>query len=148
MYFDKRNKDGLILSFDAFKTGKEISDFSFERFVKSKVYKIFGDKGLIFDKYLKTNLSKEKKISWIQDQYNHPVESLHSIGEVLDWFRKKNFSFVSSIPKIQGNFSLNEKIFVSQNKGDVIDRFNTQFEMIFNYQSKEGGLFTMIGKKK
>ena len=111
-------------------------------------YKIFGDKGLIFDKYLKTNLSKEKKISWIQDQYNHPVESLHSIGEVLDWFRKKNFSFVSSIPKIQGNFSLNEKIFVSQNKGDVIDRFNTQFEMNFNYQSKEGGLFTMIGKKK
>ena len=40
MYFDKRNKDGLILSFDAFKTGKDISDFSFERFKKSKIYNI------------------------------------------------------------------------------------------------------------
>ena len=111
-------------------------------------YKIFGNKGLYFDKYLKTNISKEKKISWIQDQYNHPVESLHSIGEVLNWFREKRISFVSSIPKIHGAFNLDEQIFKAQNEGDFIDRFNTEFEMILNYQFKEGGLFTMIGKKK
>lgn len=40
MYFDKRNKEGLIMSFDAFKTGKDISDFSFEKFKKSKIYNI------------------------------------------------------------------------------------------------------------
>ena len=40
MYFDKRNKEGLILSFDAFKAGKDISDFSFEKFKKSKIYDI------------------------------------------------------------------------------------------------------------
>jgi len=110
-------------------------------------YKILGNKGLIFDKYLKSNISKQKKISWIQDQYNHPVESLHSMGEVLEWFKKKEISFVSSIPKIIGEFTINEKIFDQKNKGDFIDRFNTEFEMIFNYQFKEGGLFTMIGKK-
>ena len=110
-------------------------------------YKILGNKGLIFDKYLKSNISKQKKISWIQDQYNHPVESLHSMGEVLEWFKKNEISFVSSIPKIIGKFTINEKIFDQNNKGDFIDRFNTEFEMIFNYQFKEGGLFTMIGKK-
>jgi len=111
-------------------------------------YKIFGNKGLIFDKYLNSNISKRKKISWTQDQYNHPVESLHSMGEVLEWFKKKEISFVSSIPKIHGKFDISEKIFKEQSEGDFIDRFNTQFEMIFNYQSQEGGLFTMIGKKK
>ena len=112
------------------------------------LYKIFGIKGLFIDKYLKSNISSRKKTSWIQDQYNHPVESLHSIGEVLNWFREKRISFVSSIPKIHGAFNLDEQIFKAQNEGDFIDRFNTEFEMILNYQFKEGGLFTMIGKKK
>ena len=38
MYLDKRNKEGLILSFDAFNLGKEISDYSFKRLKKTKVY--------------------------------------------------------------------------------------------------------------
>ena len=92
-------------------------------------------------------ISLDKKNSWVQDQYNHPLESLHSMGEVLDWFKKKKISFISSIPKIIGEFGNDEKLFKQQNRGDVIDRFNIQFEMILNYQYKEGGLFMMIGKR-
>ena len=110
-------------------------------------YKIFGLRGLIFDKYMRTGISSQKKDSWVQDQYNHPLESLHSIGEVLSWFKNNKFSFVSSIPKIIGKFGYDEKLFKKQLIGDSIDRFNVQFEMIFNYQFKEGGLFMMIGKK-
>ena len=69
------------------------------------------------------------------------------MGEVLDWFRKKKISFISSIPKVVGKFSNDEKLFKQQNSGDFIDRFNIQFEMILNYQYKEGGLFMMIGKR-
>ena len=112
------------------------------------LYKIFGIKGLFLDKYLKSNISLQKKNSWIQDQYNHPVESLHSMGDVLNWFQKYKISFISSIPKIIGKFGDNEELFKKQLIGDIVDRFNVQFEMIFNYQFKEGGLFMMIGKKK
>ena len=111
------------------------------------LYQLFGLKGLFLDKYLKSGISLDKKNSWVQDQYNHPLESLHSMGEVLDWFKKKKISFISSIPKIIGEFSNDEKLFKQQNRGDVIDRFNIQFEMILNYQYKEGGLFMMIGKR-
>ncbi len=38
MYLDKRNKEGLILSYEGFRTGKEISDFSFNKLQKTKVY--------------------------------------------------------------------------------------------------------------
>ena len=37
MYLDKRNKNGLILSYDGFKIGKEISDFCFENLKKLKL---------------------------------------------------------------------------------------------------------------
>ena len=50
--------------------------------------------------------------------------------------------------KIIGKFSNNEQLFNKQLVGDKIDRFNVQFNMIFDYQFKEGGLFMIIGKKK
>jgi len=120
----------------------------FVTLVNRFLYKVFGKKGLFFDKYLKSNISSQKKNSWIQDQYNHPLESLHSMNDVLNWFKNNKFTFISSIPKIIGKFSDDEKLFKKQLLGDSIDRFNVQFEMIFNYQFKEGGLFMMIGKKK
>ena len=73
---------------------------------------------------------------------------MHSIDEVLSWLKKKQITFISSIPKIIGKIDKDEKLFKKQFAGDKIDRFNVQFEMIFNYQFKEAGLFMMIGKKK
>ena len=34
------------------------------------------------------NLYKDEKKAWIRDQYIHPIESLHTIDEVLKWFDK------------------------------------------------------------
>ena len=70
------------------------------------------------------------------------------MDDVLKWFKKDKFYFISSIPKIIGKFSNNEQLFNKQLVGDKIDRFNVQFNMIFDYQFKEGGLFMIIGKKK
>ena len=119
----------------------------FVSLVNRFLYQLFGFKGLFLDQYLKS-ISSQKKSSWIQDQYNHPLESLHSIDEVLSWLKKKQITFISSIPKIIGKIDKDEKLFKKQFSGDKIDRFNVQFEMIFNYQFKEAGLFMMIGKKK
>ena len=42
MYLEKRDKNGLVLSFQAFKKAKEISDYSFNRITKTKVYEVLA----------------------------------------------------------------------------------------------------------
>ena len=62
--------------------------------------KIFGLRYLdIFDPTLR-NLKKsdEEKKAWIRDQYMHPIESTHTLDEVLSWFNKNNIQFISSVP--------------------------------------------------
>ena len=40
MYLEKRDENGLLISFQAFKKAKEISDYSFNRITKTKVYEV------------------------------------------------------------------------------------------------------------
>lgn len=44
---------------------------------------------------------KAKIHSWYLDQYAHPHESTHSIGEVMSWFRAGGVSYVSSFPPLE-----------------------------------------------
>lgn len=118
--------------------------------VRKYISKVFGIKFLeLFDptlKYLKLN-EKEKK-SWINDQYFHPIESLHTLDEVLDWFKKNDIEYISSIPSCDFEFHQNyENLFEKKSKGDIHSRLFNQFLMIFNKLGSDGGLFIVIGKK-
>ena len=123
--------------------------------IRRKIFNIFGKSigtkfVMLFDPYLRSlkDSKDSKKINaWIQDQYQHPHESLHSIDEVLQWFRKENIEFLDSIPSCNFennklNLNLNKK-----NKGNFYKRLVNQILMIFNNYGKEGGLFVLIGKK-
>ena len=62
---------------------------------------------MLFDPTLRNlKKSKEEQLAWIRDQYTHPVESLHTIDQVLNWFKKNNIEFINSIPP--SDFELNE----------------------------------------
>ena len=97
----------------------------------------------------KLKISTKEKNSWIQDQYFHPIESLHTLDEVLDWFKKNKIEYLSSIPScdFESSNSYNE-IFHKKSKGDFYSRFLNQFSMIFNKLGSDGGLFVVIGKKR
>ena len=115
------------------------------------LYKIFG-KNILFllDPVLrKTPKNSEGKINaWIKDQYLHPVETLHSFDEVLNWFEENNIEFVSSIPQCNPYEIIKEKPFLKQSKGEMSDRIFSQILMIFNHFGSEGGLFIFTGMKK
>ena len=85
--------------------------------------------------------------SWIRDQYEHPVESLHTLDEVLNWFDDNNIEFISSIPQCE-NESYEKSLFKKRSKGTFLSRYFSQISMLFNELGSDGGLFIVIGKKK
>ena len=118
--------------------------------VRKYISKIFGIKFLeLFDPTLKhLKLSKKEKKSWINDQYFHPIESLHSLDEVLDWFKRNDIEYINSIPSCDFELYHNyENIFEKKSKGDIHSRLFNQFSMIFNKLGSDGGLFVVIGIK-
>lgn len=113
--------------------------------------KLFGSKFLeIFDPTLKNlKISKEERNSWIKDQYFHPIESLHTLDEVLQWFKKNDIEYINSIPSCDFEISQNyENLFIEKSKGSFYSRIINQIFMIFNRLGSDGGLFIVIGKKK
>lgn len=76
--------------------------------------KNLGEWTLFLDPHLRKVLSSTKRRAWIQNQHFHPQERKHSFLEVIEWFDKAGFSFVSSIPKISSPFTADENLFAPQ----------------------------------
>jgi len=112
------------------------------------IYKIFGRKILEkIDPTLKNlKFDENEKEAWIRDQYIHPIESLHSIDEVMSWFKKHNISFISSVPSADFDFNYVD-VFKKKSPGTFFSRILNQIFMIFNSLGSDGGLFILIGKK-
>ena len=118
--------------------------------IRKYLSKIFGLKVLeIFDPTLKhLKISKEERKSWIKDQYFHPIESLHTLDEVLNWFKNNNIEYISSIPSCDFEVVQNyDNLFSKSSEGSFYSRIINQILMIFNRLGSDGGLFIVIGKK-
>ena len=117
--------------------------------IRKFFYKIFGENFLfLFDPTLKKlKISEDQKKAWIRDQYEHPVESLHTFDEILDWFEKNNIEFINSIPA-SNLFSNEINLFEKTKKNNSLINLLIQFFMIFTKIGSDGGLFIFIGKKK
>ena len=94
----------------------------------------------------KLKLDEHEKNAWIRDQYLHPVESLHTIDEVLKWFKENNIEFISSIPSSDFDYNY-DNIFEKKPEGTYYSRIINQISMLFNRLGSDGGLFILIGKK-
>lgn len=137
-------KGGYILVGLYNKYGRLITD------MRRIIFKVSGDHFKFLDPRLRgQDRGETKRDSWFNDQYNHPNELKHTIGEVLKWFEKTGFDFVYGIPnpKAFEGFKLNDVIFKKHPRGNWFDHFITQAHL-FSTGSKEGGLFIMIGKKQ
>jgi len=119
--------------------------------IRRFLYKIFGKNiVMILDPTLR-NLKKRNSNqikSWIRDQYEHPVESLHTLDEVLLWFENNNIEFINSIPACDLESNYEKSLFKKSSTGTFLSRLISQFSMLFNNLGTDGGLFVVIGKKK
>ena len=106
----------------------------------------------LFDNKLKEFIeNKGKYDAWYQDQFQHPIESLHTYDETFNWFKDNNIEFCYSIPNILklGIDKIDEdQIFTPDlNIGNHFTRILRQILMLFQSYGKEGGLYLFIGKK-
>ena len=90
-----------------------------------------------------------KREAWFQDQYCHPHETAHTLGEVIRWMEEEGLEFVNSIPKPELGPVLapNENLFTQKSSGTQVGRVLSQLAyMSSGYQ--EGGFFIVIGRRR
>ena len=116
--------------------------------VRKLFYKILGKKFLMLVDPTLRNLkdSTEEQNAWIRDQYMHPIEKLHTLDEVLKWFKENNIDFINSIPSCDFDEDY-EDLFEKKSKGSPYSRIINQISMIFSSLGSDGGLFIVIGKR-
>jgi len=63
---------------------------------------IFKNNVKIKDRFIKMQIGdvqdKERARGWWNDQYLHPHETTHTIGEVLRWFKKNHIRYYQTVP--------------------------------------------------
>ena len=113
------------------------------------IFHAFGDRFQFLDPNLrKAESSVAKRRAWFMDQYKHPHESKHTIGEVIGWLADAGFEFVSSIPRSVPfqPFAEDEQLFRPERAGNAFERFLVEAGMAFT-GSQQGGFFIVIGKR-
>ena len=114
------------------------------------MFRLTGNRFKNLDPYLRSEpLSKAKRDAWFADQYLHPHESKHTLGEVLDWFGEAGIDFVNAIPKPTPwePFVEGERLFEPCSPGTRLDRALAQGKSFFT-GSREGGFFIVIGRRR
>ena len=117
--------------------------------LRRMLFRLSGDRFQFLDPNLRReSTSRAKKQAWFADQYKHPHESKHTIGETLRWLDEIGFSFVKCIPisKPFRTFAADEKLFVPDEPGNAIERLLVELGMITT-GSREGGFFIVIGQR-
>ena len=113
------------------------------------LFRLSGDRFKFLDPNLRReSTSAAKKQAWFADQYKHPHESKHTIGETLRWLDAVGFRFVKSIPisKPFRTFAPDERLFAPDEPGNALERLLVELGMVAS-GSREGGFFIVIGQR-
>lgn len=95
---------------------------------------------------------KERARGWWNDQYLHPHETNHTIGEILRWFKKNNVEYYQMMPSLKLFDQSSLEIAGVWNKFDekypsFIKRAIKQIAWIYKTH-REGGYWITFGRKK
>ncbi len=113
------------------------------------VFRMTGGAAKWIDPYLRSvRMSEGKARAWFADQYNHPHESKHTIGEVLEWFDANGVAFVRGVPSVTGNPEDigHGRLFQPTPAGSGWDHLGAQLRQVVG-GNQEGGFFIMIGRR-
>jgi 2-polyprenyl-3-methyl-5-hydroxy-6-metoxy-1,4-benzoquinol methylase len=117
--------------------------------IRRILFRFTGNIFYSLDPYMKRkDIESEKKSIWFLDQYKNPYETKHTYRQILKWFKKYGFDYISSLPEIGTIYppELDYKLFTKKSTGNFLSRALTQLALPLK-KNNEGGFFIMIGKK-
>jgi SAM-dependent methyltransferase len=117
--------------------------------LRRQLFRVTRDRLTFLDPNLRrSGFGTAKRRAWFMDQYKHPHESKHTIGEVLGWLRQTGFRFVSSVPRSKPfqSEAAGESLFRPERPGNALERLVVELGMIAR-GSREGGFFVVTARR-
>jgi SAM-dependent methyltransferase len=87
-----------------------------------------------------------RREAWLRDQYMHPEEHRHTIGEVQNWFKDNGVEYIRTYPSALIGDSP-EDLFAVEDDNWRFEAWLAQVGWIRTL-GQEGGLFVTIGRRK
>jgi carbamoyltransferase len=117
-------------------------------YTRRALFRVTGVAGRWLDPHFATMSAAGKREAWFQDQYCHPHETAHTLGEVFSWLDDDGFEFVNSIPKpaLEPALAHNEQLFEPRESGTALSRIASQIASLGDGY-REGGFFIVIGRR-
>jgi len=107
-----------------------------------------GFRFIPFDPVLRDRAHEpERRLAWLRDQYQHPEEHRHTLGEVLRWFRAAGVEYLRAYPSSTvGEEPLaGAELFTAAGDDWGFERLLVQLGWTARLWH-EGGLFVVIGR--
>jgi SAM-dependent methyltransferase len=106
-----------------------------------------GYRWIPFDPVLTERIHEPaRREAWLRDQYRHPEEHRHTVGEVLKWFRANDVEFVRAYPSAQVHDEAPDDLFAPEPDAWAPERWLAQIGWMGSLGG-EGGLFIMVGRR-
>jgi SAM-dependent methyltransferase len=118
--------------------------------LRRQVFRWSGDRFTFLDPNLRRGgFAAAKRRAWFMDQYKHPHESKHTIGQVLGWLRETGFRFVTSVPRSKPfqPFGDADSLFRAEPPGSWLERWMVELGMALR-GSREGGFFVVTARRE
>jgi SAM-dependent methyltransferase len=111
------------------------------------VARLTGRRWVPFDPVLRDRESEpERREAWLRDQYGHPEEHRHSVGEVRRWFAENDIEWLRTYPSTMlGEEPAN--LFEPAADAWALEAWAAQLGWMWSLGG-EGGLFMSVGRRR
>jgi SAM-dependent methyltransferase len=115
--------------------------------VRRLVARLTGNRWVPFDPVLRDRQSEpERREAWLRDQYAHPEEHRHSVGEVRRWFAENDVEWLRTYPSTMiGEEPAN--LFEPAADAWALEALAAQLGWMWSLGG-EGGLFMTVGRRR
>lgn len=111
------------------------------------IFRVSRDRFTFLDPNLRSReTSAPRWKAWFMDQYKHPHETKHTIGQVLRWLPPARLEFVKSLPASRPFQPVSEDLFRAEAPGNWLERLLAETGMVLG-GSREGGFFVVVARK-
>lgn len=115
--------------------------------IRRAIARSTGFRWVPFDPVLRSRrLEPDRYGAWLRDQYRHPAERSHAIGEVVEWFDESGMDFLRCFPSTVLDDDSRE-LFTAAPDDWALERWIAQLAWTVTL-GREGGLFFSIGRRR